>query len=166
LTASRTRLGQRLIAHRAWGPDNQIVIAAYQALLGLRNVEPTAQPASTGLTMFKTQLGRMLLKNGLLRIPTSGSASGFAETAGFIRTAAAEFAQWQARSPVWRLAGLAFAFTLTFMLARSVIGLALLIFTNVWMAGAAAALLAALIIFPQLITNMVRNIQTARADQA
>ncbi|PCC26643.1 hypothetical protein CIK75_02155 [Glutamicibacter sp. BW78] len=108
--------------------------------------------AATMLTMFLVQLGRLLMLNGLLRLPKR-KTSEFEGTKGLLRTMAAEFEQWQARSPIWRLALLAMGYTVGFMIARWGISFGLTIFSNVWIAGAGAALLASLIIFPSLIAT-------------
>jgi hypothetical protein len=115
--------------------------------------------AATMLTMFLTQLMRLLFANGLLKMPEGGTKKGdFQGTAGFVRTALTEFKAWQSRSPIWRLAALAAGYTLLFMAARAAMTWALGVFTNVWVAGAAAALLGALIIFPQLFSRAFRTV--------
>lgn len=115
---------------------------------------------TTILTMFLFQLVRLLISTGLMVLPgAEGKVSEFESTTGFLRTASAEFRVWQARSPIWRLTALAGGYTAAFMLARWLIGMALLVFTNVWIAGAAAAFLAALIIFPQLLVNPMRKLR-------
>lgn len=118
--------------------------------------------AATMMTMFIVQFGRLLLRHGLIDVPRiSGSDQGeFKETSGFVRTALREFGEWQARSPIWRLAALATLYTLTFMLARSGMKVALGIFTNVWVAGSASAFVGALIVFPQLFAKPVQKLKT------
>ena len=122
--------------------------------------------AATTLTMFLVQLARLLLSNGLIAVPKGAGPSEFEGTAGFLRTAAAEFRQWQARSPMWRLAALAAAYTAGFMVARLAMTHALGIFTNVWVAGAAAALFASVIIFPSLLGDAVRSMKSKAAPVA
>lgn len=112
--------------------------------------------AATMLTMFLVQLTTLLFKNGIIGLPEKQDDSAFKGTKGLLRTMAADFREWQARSPIWRLAALATGYTLAFMLARSGISWALTVFTNVWVAGAAAAFLASLIIFPSLIGNATK----------
>ena len=115
--------------------------------------------AATMLTMFITQLMRLLFANGLLRVPEGGTAKGeFAGTAGFVKTAISEFKAWQARSPIWRLSALAGGYTLLFMGFRALMTWALGVFTNIWVAGAAAALLGSLIIFPQLFSRAAKTV--------
>lgn len=112
--------------------------------------------AATMLTMFLVQLTTLLFRNGIIGLPEKQDTSAFQGTKGLLRTMAADFREWQARSPIWRLAALATAYTLFFMLCRAGVSLALTVFTNVWIAGAAAAFLASLIIFPSLIGNATK----------
>ncbi|MDR8019218.1 hypothetical protein [Nesterenkonia aerolata] len=120
--------------------------------------------AATGLTMFAFQLISMMFKVGLIRIPDQATGN-FKETSGFIKTAIREFYEWQARSPVWRLAALALAFTLGFLIVRWGISTALGIFSNVWIAGAAAAFLASLIVAPRLWGNITRNLKNVTSKK-
>lgn len=116
---------------------------------------------ATMLTMFLIQLGRMLLQNGLINLPVAGQVqSEFTGTAGFIRTAVGEFRAWQAKSPMWRLAALAMGYTLLFMLGRWLVSVGLTVFTNMWIAGAAAALLASIIIAPSLLGSMAATMRS------
>ena len=59
---------------------------------------------------------------------------------------------------MWRLAALAFGYTVGFMIARVVMTWALGIFTNVWVAGAVAMIIGALIIFPQLFSQAWKTV--------
>lgn len=112
--------------------------------------------AATMLTMFLIQLTRMLFMNGIIGLPERQGDDDFEGTKGLLRTLAADFRVWQAKSAIWRLALLAAAYTLGFMLARAAMTFALGVFTNVWIAGAAAALLASVIIFPSLLGSAAR----------
>lgn len=112
--------------------------------------------AATMLTVFLIQLTRMLFMNGIIGLPERQGDYDFKGTKGLLRTMVADFREWQAKSAIWRLALLATAYTLVFMLARAAMGLVLGAFTNVWIAGAAAALLASFIIFPSLLGNAAK----------
>lgn len=118
--------------------------------------------AATMVTMFLFQLVRLLAVTGMLRLPKNTSTS-FQGTRGFIRTAYDEFVVWQASSPIWRLAALAAGYTLLFMLGRWLITLSLGVFTNIWIAGAAGAVIASLIIFPSLLGGVLKKL-TRRPD--
>lgn len=120
--------------------------------------------AATMLTMFLVQLTTLLFRNGIIGLPDKKDNTAFKGTRGLLRTMAADFREWQARSPIWRLSALATAYTLGFMIARAGISQALLVFTNVWIAGAAAAFLASLIIFPSLIGNMTKYLSAKAVE--
>lgn len=115
--------------------------------------------AATGLTMFMVQLIKLLFVNGLIRIPKGKGE--FSESAGLLATLLKDFQRWQANSPIWRLALLAFGYTLAFMLARWAMRGALAVFTNIWVAGAFAALLGSIIIFPQLFSKAATRLKKA-----
>ena len=120
--------------------------------------------AASAVTMFLFQFVRMLVTNGLITLPKSAAASGdFEQTRGMLKTAFAEYQQWQARSPMWRLAGLAIGFTIAFMFCRWVMALALGVFSNVWVAGAAAAALGALSVAPNLIGDAIKAMKSKSA---
>ena len=114
--------------------------------------------AATFLTMFIFQLTKLLFANGLLKVPTGSNKKSFKGTQSLLKTMAMEFKQWQSNSPMWRLAALAFGYTVGFMIARVVMTWALGIFTNVWVAGAVAMIIGALIIFPQLFSQAWKTV--------
>lgn len=113
--------------------------------------------AATSLTMFLVQLTRMLFSNGLLCLPESGEGE-FKGTVGLVKTMAAEYRNWMGKSPIWRLVIMAAAYTVVFMVARFIVTWALGVFTNIWIAGAACAVVASLIIFPSLIGDAVKAV--------
>lgn len=115
--------------------------------------------AATGLTMFGFQLVALMLKAGLIVVPEKKSAE-FQQTAGNIKIAWREFQEWQGRSPIWRLAALALAYTFTFLIARWGLSVALMVFANVWIAGAVGALMASLIVAPTLFAKGYQAIKT------
>ena len=55
---------------------------------------------------------------------------------------------------------LALGFTVGYMIFRWGLSVALGIFSNVWIAGAASALIASFIVAPQLFTNLVSKMKT------
>ncbi|OYO14040.1 hypothetical protein [Enemella evansiae] len=119
--------------------------------------------AATGLTFF-TQLLSMMFKVGLLVLPEKKS-SDFSETSGLLKTAWREFQEFQAKSPIWRLAVLALGFTIVFMIARLGLSFALGVFGNIWIAGAAAALLASLIVAPNLFSGFFSRLKSKSGVQ-
>ena len=112
--------------------------------------------AATGLTVFFFQLVQMMMKVGLITLP-EWKSTDFQQTFGLLKTAWREFQEFQGRSPIWRMALLALGFTVGYMIFRWGLSVALGIFSNVWIAGAASALIASFIVAPQLFTNLVSN---------
>lgn len=119
--------------------------------------------AATGLTVFFFQLVQMMMKVGLLVLPQKKSGD-FAQTSGFISTALREFHEYQARSPIWRLAAMALAYTVAFMIARWGLSVVLGVFNNIWIAGGAAAFVAALIVSPNLFRNLFGKARRSGLD--
>src|SRR5690625_7220018 len=101
----------------------------------------------------------MMLKAGLIVVPEK-NRKDFGETRGLLKTAWREFQEFQGRSPIWRMALLALGFTLGYMIFRWGLSVALGIFSSIWIAGAAAALIASFIVAPQLFMNRVANLKT------
>lgn len=121
--------------------------------------------AATALTMFFFQWVRMMLAAGLIVLPdrsTDGEEEDFRETRGMLKTAFAEWQEWQAKSPAWRLAALAVGYTIAFMIARWGIGIGLTVFSSPWIAGAAAMVIAAIIIGPEQIMRLVNKIKGSK----
>lgn len=115
--------------------------------------------AATGLSFFFVQLFSMMFKAGLLVVPHKNS-SDFVESRGIFKTLWREFQEFQGRSPIWRLALLAFGFTVAYMIFRLGLSFALGVFGNIWIAGAAAALLASFIVSPRLFSSMIAKMKT------
>lgn len=117
--------------------------------------------AVTGMSFFFMQLISMMFKAGLIVVPEKNSKD-FGETRGLLKTAWREF---QGRSPIWRMALLALGFTVGYMIFRWGLSVALGIFSNIWIAGAASALIASFIVAPQLFTNLVSKMKTKSGVQ-
>lgn len=118
--------------------------------------------AATGLTMFAAQWIRLMASSGVMPFSNrskSDEEEDFAKSKGIIKTFMADLAAWQAKSPMWRLAGLALLYTVIFMIARSCVSIALTVFASPWIAGAAAMLVAMVIIGPDQIIRLVKKIK-------
>lgn len=117
--------------------------------------------AATLLTMFLVQLARLLFTAGIIAMPkSSGDTEDFAVTKSTFRTMSAEFAAWQARSSMIRLAALAAAYAVAFMIARLTLSTMLGIFSNPWIAGAAMGLVASFIVAPGLIGKQISRLKS------
>ncbi|MGN0094845.1 MAG: hypothetical protein ACI38U_02170 [Corynebacterium sp.] len=121
--------------------------------------------AATALTMFLFQWVRMMLASGLIVLPDRSAGDGdedFRETRGLLKTAFAEWQEWQAKSPAWRLAALAIGYTIAFMICRWGLGIVLTVFSSPWIAGAAAAAVGAVIIAPEMISKAVAKVKSTK----
>lgn len=115
--------------------------------------------AATSLTVFFFQLVQMMLKVGLLVLPEKQSTD-FVETRSMLKKVWREFQEFQARSPIWRLMVLALGYTLAFLIVRLGLSAALSVFNNIWIAGAASALVASLIIAPNLFSGFFSKLKS------
>lgn len=123
--------------------------------------------AATAFTMFIFQWVRMMLASGLIILPdrsADGETEDFHETRGMVKTAVAEYQAWQAKSPAWRLAALAVGYTVAFMICRWGVSVALTVFSSPWIAGAAAMLVAMVIIGPDQIIRLMKKIKGQKGN--
>ncbi|MBM6588920.1 hypothetical protein [Brevibacterium sp. RIT 803] len=120
--------------------------------------------AATGLSFFFIQLITMMMKAGLLVVPEKHSTD-FSESRGIIKTLWREFQEFQGNSPIWRMALLALGFTLAYLIFRFGLSVALGVFENIWIAGAASALIASFIVSPQLFKTMFSKMKTRSGVQ-
>ena len=122
--------------------------------------------AATGLTFFFMQFVSMMFKAGVLTVEGKGKHDeDFTQTRGMLKTAFTEFQDFQRRSPIWRMALMAFGFTIGYLLFRWGMSVALGIFKNVWIAGAASALLASVIVAPDLFSRMFSSMKKTSGVQ-
>lgn len=112
--------------------------------------------AATALTMFGFQLVSLMSKVGMIEMPKNKDGA-FKETSSTITTALREFNDWQARSPIWRLAVLALAYTMGFLLLRWGLSQALGVMKDPWIAGGVAALVVAVVVSPRWLPNLLRQ---------
>lgn len=106
-----------------------------------------------------------MFATGLIVLPDrskDGEKEDFHDTKGFVKTWVSDYRAWQAKSPAWLLAGLAVGYTIAFMIARWAIGIALTVFSNPFIAGAAAMVIAAIIIGPGQIMRLVNTIKSSK----
>lgn len=115
--------------------------------------------AATGLSFFFLQLVTMMMKAGLIVLPEANTKD-FAESRGILKTLWRDFQAFQASSPIWRMALLAVGFTLAYLLFRFGLSLTLGVFGNIWIAGAASALVASLIVSPKLFSGMFSKMKS------
>lgn len=121
--------------------------------------------AATGLSFFFVQLVMMMFKAGLIVMPEGKNSQDFAESRGILKTLWRDFQAFQANSPIWRMALLALGFTIGYLVFRLGLSLALGVFSNIWIAGAASALIASLIVSPKLFSSMFSKMKTRTGVQ-
>lgn len=120
--------------------------------------------AATGLSFFFVQLFSMMFKAGFIVMPEKNS-SDFVESRGMLKTLWREFQEFQGRSPIWRMALLALGFTVVYMVFRLGLSFALGVFSNIWIAGAASALIASFIVSPRLFSSMFSKMKSRSGVQ-
>lgn len=120
--------------------------------------------AATGMSFFFVQLISMMFKAGLIVLPEKNS-SEFSQTSGFVKTAWREFQEFQGRSPIWRMALLAIGFTLAYLIFRWGLSVAFGIFANPWLAGSAVAILASLVVAPNLFASFAGKLKSKSGIQ-
>ncbi|MFT4086199.1 MAG: hypothetical protein QM658_03440 [Gordonia sp. (in: high G+C Gram-positive bacteria)] len=116
--------------------------------------------ASTAVTMFAMQLMLLSARAGIIALPAKSGEESFAETKGIVRKVAAEYTAWLGRSNMLRLALIALAYTVGFLLVRQGVSAALTVFSNMWIAGAASAALASIIIAPKLVPGIFAGLKS------
>ncbi|MGC0363813.1 hypothetical protein ABH922_001797 [Rhodococcus sp. 27YEA15] len=114
--------------------------------------------ASSGITMFLSMLVRLMFSQGLLAVP-KGSGDGFAGSKGVIQTVSADYTAWLARSTTFKLSLVALGYAIAFLVARQGVSVMLTVFSNMWIAAAATAAVAGLIVAPKLIPNVVAGLR-------
>ena len=118
--------------------------------------------ASSAVTMLMFTMARLLWHAGMIRVPKkSGSEGDFEVTRSTAKAIYNEFQVWQAKSGVFRLFALALAYTVLFVVARQGVAVALGVFSNPWIAGAGAALIASLIVAPTMVSKLVDKLKAS-----
>lgn len=118
--------------------------------------------ASSAVTMLLFTMARLLWHAGMIRVPKkSGSEGDFEVTRSTAKAIYNEFQVWQAKSGVFRLFALALAYTVLFLVARQGVAVALGVFSNPWIAGAGAALIASLIVAPTMVSKLVDKLKAS-----
>lgn len=114
--------------------------------------------ASTALSMFFLTLMKLLFSHGVIRKPKGKGL--LKNSAPLLQKLAADYKEFIDNSPMIRLAGVAFVYTVAYLIWREAITTALTVFSNIWVAGSAAALFAAFIVAPGLISNWVSRFKS------
>ena len=117
--------------------------------------------AATGVSMLLVTMARLMWHAGMVAIPKRAVAEDdFKVTRGTMQQIYAEFQQWQARSGVLKIFALALAYTAAFLILRQGVSVALQVFTNIWVAGAAGAAAASVIVAPTMVPKILRAMKS------
>lgn len=117
--------------------------------------------AATGVTAFLSMLVQLLVRNGVIVLPSSPSDDHrIEEGRSALRAIAGMVQAILDRSSILRLTLFAAGWAVTFVLARTLIGYALGVFGNIWIALAAGGIVASLICFPTLVVGLVQALRT------
>lgn len=118
--------------------------------------------ASTGMTMLTFTMARLMWHAGMVTVPKKvGMGDDFQVTRSTAKKIYAEFQMWQARSGLLKIFALALAYTAGFLVLRQGVSVALTVFSNPWIAGAAAAAAASVIVAPTMIPRIVRAMKSS-----
>ena len=123
--------------------------------------------AATGVTAFLTMLVQLMLRNGVIVLPSAPSDDQrITEGVGALRAIAGLVQAILDRSSLLRLTLIAAGYAVTFVLVRTLIGYALTVFGNVWIALAAGGIIASLICFPTLIAGLLSALRSQTRREA
>lgn len=124
--------------------------------------------AATGVTAFLTMLLQLMARNGMIALPgaTGSDDQRITEGIGAIRAIVGLGSAILDRSSLLRLTLIAAGYAATFVLVRTLIGYALTIFGNIWIALAAGGIIASLICFPTLAVGLVRALRSRESRGA
>lgn len=122
---------------------------------------PNAEMAASGLSMMIVMMVKLSYARGRLSIPPGGNETDdFAVTKGVVSQIAGEYKAWMAKASMPVMALIAAAYAIGFLILRAGVAAALGVFSNLYVAGGAAAMAGALVVFPSLVPNMIRGLKS------
>lgn len=134
-----------------------LAIAGAVALAYSLSLGPLRDVAATGVAIFVTTLLKYMFSAGILQLPQQTADDDLAVTKSTVRRIYAEWQALIAKSSTFRLALLAFGYTVGFLLFRTLIAWGLGVFSSVWVAAGFGALLGAVIVSPTSFATLLRN---------
>ena len=115
--------------------------------------------AATGMTLMIVTMCKLLYARGIIAVPTDGKGDSFTTTKSTVAEIAAEYKQWLAGTSMPALAAISIAYACGFLVLRSAVSAAFSVFSNLWVAGGAAAMVGALVVFPSLIPSIIASLK-------
>ncbi|GAA4741806.1 hypothetical protein [Gordonia alkaliphila] len=122
---------------------------------------PNAEMAASGLSMMIVMMVKLSYARGRISIPKGDNGTDeFAVTKGVVSQVAGEYAAWMAKASMPVMALIAAGYAIGFLILRAGVAAALGVFSNLYVAGGAAAMAGALVVFPSLVPNMIRGLKS------
>lgn len=122
---------------------------------------PNAEMAASGLSMMIVMMVKLAYARGRIAIPkAAGATDDFAATRGVVAQMAGEYQRALGRASMPVMALIAAAYAVGFLILRAGVAAALGVFSNLYIAAGAAAMIGALVVFPSLVPNMIRGLKS------
>lgn len=132
--------------------------------------------AATGVTLFVVQLVKLMYSKGMISLPGAGKKPAVVLDDGELtiqkisQTFMRSYLNFVNESSTLRLAAVALGYTAAFLVMRQGVSVGLGIFSNMYVAGAAAAVFASIIVMPKLLPTMMdtfknKGLATTDADE-
>lgn len=122
---------------------------------------PNAEMAASGLSMMIVMMIKLAYARGRIAVPKgAGDGGDFATTKTVVSQVTAEYKTWMAKASMPVMALIAAGYAVGFLILRAGVAAALGIFSNLYVAGGAAAVVGAIVVFPSLIPSMVRGLKS------
>lgn len=123
---------------------------------------PNAEMAASGLSMMIVMMIRLSYGGGRIAMPTRAGTGGdddFAVTKGVVSQIAGEYRSAIAKANMPVLVLVSALYAIAFLLLRAAVAAALGIFSNLFIAGGAAAMVGALVVFPSLLPSILAGLK-------
>ena len=115
--------------------------------------------AATGMTLMIVTMAKLLYARGIIAVPTDGKGDNFTTTKSTVAEIAAEYKSWLAGTSMPALAAISIAYACGFLVLRAGVSAGFSVFSNLWVAGGAAAMVGALVVFPSLIPSILASLK-------
>ncbi|MGI6795723.1 hypothetical protein [Gordonia sihwensis] len=111
------------------------------------------------MTMMIVMMVRLMYARGMVALPSGTSGDGFATTKSTLAQIANEYKVWLAGTSMPAMAAIAAAYAVAFLVMRAGVSAALGVFSNLYIAGGAAAMVGAIVVFPSLLPSMIGSLR-------
>lgn len=118
-----------------------------------------ADIAATGMTMTVVMMVKLLYARGLIAVRSGDGEDQFKVTKGAVQQILGEYKSWLAGTSMPAMAAISVAYAVGFLVLRAAVSTAFGLFQNVVIAGGAAAIVGAIVVFPSLMPSMVASMK-------